>query len=51
MIIKLYYVKLWTEGVWSGKRIVGLIAHFRTREECYEFMYKRMPRYTKKKSY
>lgn len=51
MIITLYYVRFWTEGVWSKKR-KGTnsysIRHFRTREACQEYIYQQLPRYTQK---
>ena len=50
MFIMLYYVRIWTEGVWSGKRIgtnsTLAIRPFRTRQACQEYIYMHLPQYT-----
>lgn len=51
MIITLYYVRIWTEGIWSKKRkgITSVVSRpFRTEEDCKKFIHERLPKYTQR---
>lgn len=52
MVITVYRVRIWTEGVWSGKRkgttSTLAVRPFRTREACQEYIYKILPRFTQR---
>lgn len=50
MVITVYRIRLWTEGVWSHRRertncILG-VKPFRTREACQEYINQHLPEYT-----